>query len=274
MVRALIRRYIMNEQRIQERQRGVTEDDCNEIKQEVSALRYDLLEMLGSHRRSKHGFDTVLSNGSNSNCHMGKKSRQRERRLMKGFNFDHPIVENDNQENVTSFEINEDFEDKSSTNISDSQKTSIRSSTSVIKNKFYRTAQNFVQNKKTHSRWRQMIETKREKVKTFSQSQDSIESDATMNTDGSYGNNTIDSRMVIDANIKRQIFARKLDSMSLSQPIMLSLQQQQQQQHNQTMTNKSIVNKSGSFSNETIKSQSMMIKDDDKTTTDEDSHWI
>lgn len=46
-MRALIRRYVMNEQRIQERQRGVTEDDCNEIKQDISALRYELLEMLG-----------------------------------------------------------------------------------------------------------------------------------------------------------------------------------------------------------------------------------
>lgn len=50
-MRSLIRRYIMNEQRIQERQRSVTEDDCNEIKQDVNALRYELLEMLGA--RSK-----------------------------------------------------------------------------------------------------------------------------------------------------------------------------------------------------------------------------
>ena len=51
VMRSLIRRYIMNEQRIQERQRSVTEDDCNEIKQDVNALRYELLEMLGA--RSK-----------------------------------------------------------------------------------------------------------------------------------------------------------------------------------------------------------------------------
>ncbi|KAH9424601.1 Short transient receptor putative channel 1 [Dermatophagoides pteronyssinus] len=272
VVRALIRRYIMNEQRIQERQRGVTEDDCNEIKQEVSALRYDLMEMLGSNnRRSKNGVDTMYNNGINSNCHMGKKSRQRERRLMKGFNFDHPIIENNdnnNQDIMTSFDINEEFEDKSSTNISDSQKTSIHSPTSVIKNKFYRTAQNLVQNKKTNLKWRQMIELKREKTKTFSRSQDSIESDATLNTDGSYGNNnnptttSIDNRLMIDANIKRQIFAGKLDSMSLSQPI-LQQQQQQNKIDNQTkMTD--------SFSNETIKSQC----NSKITTTDEDSHWL
>lgn len=48
VMRALIKRYIMNEQRIQERQRGVTEDDCSEIKQDISSLRYELLEMLGA----------------------------------------------------------------------------------------------------------------------------------------------------------------------------------------------------------------------------------
>lgn len=52
VVRSLVRRYVMNEQRIQERQRGVTEDDCNEIKQEISALRYNLLELLGARKKS------------------------------------------------------------------------------------------------------------------------------------------------------------------------------------------------------------------------------
>lgn len=56
-MRALIRRYVMNEQRIQERQRGVTEDDCNEIKQDISALRYELLEMLGA--RNKGWFSRI-----------------------------------------------------------------------------------------------------------------------------------------------------------------------------------------------------------------------
>ena len=47
-MRSLVRRYITSEQRIQERQRGVTEDDVNEVKQDISALRYELLEMLGN----------------------------------------------------------------------------------------------------------------------------------------------------------------------------------------------------------------------------------
>lgn len=54
-MRLLIRRYVMNEQRLQERNRGVTEDDCNEIKQDISALRYELLEMLGGSQKGWFG---------------------------------------------------------------------------------------------------------------------------------------------------------------------------------------------------------------------------
>jgi transient receptor potential cation channel subfamily C len=50
-MRSLVRRYITSEQRIQERQRGVTEDDVNEVKQDISALRFELLEMLGGRNK-------------------------------------------------------------------------------------------------------------------------------------------------------------------------------------------------------------------------------
>lgn len=40
-------RYITNEQRSSERHRGVTEDDVNEVKQDISALRFELIDMLG-----------------------------------------------------------------------------------------------------------------------------------------------------------------------------------------------------------------------------------
>lgn len=52
VIRLLVRRYITNEQRIAERKRGVTEDDCNEIKQDISALRFELIELMG--RRSNN----------------------------------------------------------------------------------------------------------------------------------------------------------------------------------------------------------------------------
>ena len=60
VMKALIRRYVMNEQRIQERQRTVTEDDCNEIKQDISAMRYEMLEMLG--RRDDKGMPFSYQN--------------------------------------------------------------------------------------------------------------------------------------------------------------------------------------------------------------------
>lgn len=71
-MRSLVRRYITNEQRTAERQRGVTEDDCNEIKQDISALRYELIELLGGRKN-----DGVTAN-------IGRRGRQKERRLMKG----------------------------------------------------------------------------------------------------------------------------------------------------------------------------------------------
>ena len=51
VMRSLVRRYITSEQRMQERQRGVTEDDVNEVKQDISALRYELIEMLGNENK-------------------------------------------------------------------------------------------------------------------------------------------------------------------------------------------------------------------------------
>lgn len=52
-MRSLVRRYITSEQRMAERQRGVTEDDCNEIKQDISALRFELIELLGGRNKCK-----------------------------------------------------------------------------------------------------------------------------------------------------------------------------------------------------------------------------
>lgn len=42
----LIRRYIMNKQRGPQKGEGVTEDDINELKQDVSSFRFELLEIL------------------------------------------------------------------------------------------------------------------------------------------------------------------------------------------------------------------------------------
>ena len=45
-MRDLIKRYIMQKQRGSQRGEGVNEDDINELKQDVSSFRFELLEIL------------------------------------------------------------------------------------------------------------------------------------------------------------------------------------------------------------------------------------
>ncbi|XP_037912948.1 transient receptor potential-gamma protein isoform X4 [Hermetia illucens] len=81
IMRNLVRRYVTVEQRKAESQ-GVTEDDVNEIKQDISAFRCELVEIL-----KNSGMDTNVSASQGTG---GKKNRQKERRLMKGFNIAPP----------------------------------------------------------------------------------------------------------------------------------------------------------------------------------------
>ncbi|KAE8743870.1 hypothetical protein FOCC_FOCC009501, partial [Frankliniella occidentalis] len=83
IMRNLVRRYVTVEQRKAESQ-GVTEDDVNEIKQDISAFRCELIEILKNSGMNTH---TSSSTGGGSG---GKKNRQKERRLMKGFNIAPP----------------------------------------------------------------------------------------------------------------------------------------------------------------------------------------
>lgn len=69
VVRNLVKRYVTNMQRNQQAE-GVSEDDVNEIKQDISSFRYELLEILKNggigqgasakgislHELSHHGF--------------------------------------------------------------------------------------------------------------------------------------------------------------------------------------------------------------------------
>jgi transient receptor potential cation channel subfamily C member 4 len=77
-MRNLVRRYVTVQQRRAESQ-GVTEDDVNEIKQDISAFRCELVEIL-----KNSGMNTSTASGGGGAG--GKKNRQKERRLMKGFN--------------------------------------------------------------------------------------------------------------------------------------------------------------------------------------------
>lgn len=74
-----MRRYVTVQQRRAESQ-GVTEDDVNEIKQDISAFRCELVEIL-----KNSGMNTSTASGGAGGAG-GKKNRQKERRLMKGFN--------------------------------------------------------------------------------------------------------------------------------------------------------------------------------------------
>lgn len=80
-MRNLVRRYVTVQQRRAECG-GVTEDDVNEIKQDVSAFRCELVEILRN-----AGMNTSTANAGAPGGGGGKKNRQKERRLMKGFNI-------------------------------------------------------------------------------------------------------------------------------------------------------------------------------------------
>ncbi|XP_031341305.1 transient receptor potential-gamma protein isoform X1 [Photinus pyralis] len=81
IMRNLVRRYVTVEQRKAENQ-GVTEDDVNEIKQDISAFRFELIEIL-----KNSGMNTSTAQSGMGSGAGGKKNRQKERRLMKGFNI-------------------------------------------------------------------------------------------------------------------------------------------------------------------------------------------
>ncbi|XP_029054637.1 transient receptor potential-gamma protein isoform X2 [Osmia bicornis bicornis] len=89
IMRNLVRRYVTVEQRKAESE-GVTEDDVNEIKQDISAFRCELIEIL-----KNSGMNTSTTSGAGTEGSLkelsigagGKKNRQKERRLMKGFNI-------------------------------------------------------------------------------------------------------------------------------------------------------------------------------------------
>lgn len=188
-MRSLVRRYITNEQRTAERQRGVTEDDCNEIKQDVSALRFELIELLGG--RSGNGPNSALSA-------MGKRGRKKERRLMKGFDFNLLFADG-----ATS--VDEEGEGQGKVK-------------SPPRNKFVRLARGLAGKRGSKgNKWKQLIEATRSKVIPFSRSTESVSSigRGTIKQSHSVGDeaNMSESSERFDANTKRNIFACKITSL-------------------------------------------------------------
>lgn len=211
-MRALVRRYITNEQRTAERQRGVTEDDCNEIKQDISALRFELIELLGGRSSS---INPLLNPGGLVNV-MGKRGRKRERRLMKGFDFNFLFMDA-----TTSFDepdIPAPNGDQKSVTKSDKSALA-KSPPAGAKNRFARLARGLAGNKKAGGRtnkWRQLIEATRSRVIPFSRSSESVNSvGQQIPTSGASAQKTsIRSSLeaksdLVDASIKRSLFAKR-----------------------------------------------------------------
>ena len=74
-------RYIMLEQKKAE-DFGITEDDVSEIRQDINKFRFELLEIL---RKNKFDIGKIRSVGG---CYRGKRAKQMERRIMKGFTLE------------------------------------------------------------------------------------------------------------------------------------------------------------------------------------------
>merc|ERR1719210_1809889 len=83
IMRNLVRRYVTQEQRKAENE-GVTEDDVNEIKNDISAFRFEMIEIMRA-----SGMNTLSASGPSGPG--GKKNRQKERRLMKGYNLTNSV---------------------------------------------------------------------------------------------------------------------------------------------------------------------------------------
>ena len=238
-MRSLVRRYITSEQRIQERQRGVTEDDVNEVKQDISALRYELLEMLGNDNKgliyclnlSLISKLENLGSGKDGKVHtLGKRGRQRERRLMKGFNFDVLL-----QDRTGSFD--------SDSTAAPSPRSPTKIKTSSSRNRFTSRLTRGLGKRRSGGtgRWRQLIEATRNRVMPFSRSQESMNSE-TVGSGSVSGDNTAGfnvrghsgsapvmegggpapmlrqqpGSLKLDANVRRSIFAQKKENLSES----------------------------------------------------------
>ncbi|CAJ0580585.1 unnamed protein product, partial [Mesorhabditis spiculigera] len=90
VTRNLVKRYIAQMQRMKQQNEGVSEDDVNEIKQDISAFRYELLGILRS-----AGFNTGHTDINQKTYSRNKKrSAMAERRMLKGLpEFEMPVPE-------------------------------------------------------------------------------------------------------------------------------------------------------------------------------------
>ncbi|XP_065347171.1 transient receptor potential protein-like [Cloeon dipterum] len=78
VMKLLVRRYVTAEQRKRD-EFGITEDDVMEIRQDISTLRFELVDILRT-----NGMKTPVLDPNENNL-AGKKGKQMERRLLKDF---------------------------------------------------------------------------------------------------------------------------------------------------------------------------------------------
>merc|ERR1719264_1874679 len=109
----IVKRYIMCEQKKAE-EFGITEDDVSEIRQDINKFRFELVEILRKNR-----FD-IGTAGRLNGYHGGRRAKQMERRILKGFNVDiHDLVKDafakqDNTKKVDIFKVMADAINKNS----------------------------------------------------------------------------------------------------------------------------------------------------------------
>ena len=93
---------------------GITEDDVSEIRQDINKFRFELVEILRKNR-----FD-IGTAGRLDGYHGGRRAKQMERRILKGFNVDiHDLVKDafakqDNTKKVDIFKVMADAINKNS----------------------------------------------------------------------------------------------------------------------------------------------------------------
>ena len=83
---------------------GITEDDVSEIRQDINKFRFELLDIL---RKNKFDIGKIRSAGG---CYGGKRAKQMERRIMKGFTLEiydllKDSLDKQNRNNATSVDI-------------------------------------------------------------------------------------------------------------------------------------------------------------------------
>ena len=76
VIRDLVKRYIMQQQRGSQTE-GVTEDDLNEIKQDISSFRYELLEILRNNGMKTPTY--IKQTGKGNSKHMNRTQRRKLR---------------------------------------------------------------------------------------------------------------------------------------------------------------------------------------------------